>query len=105
VNSLSSRRRHPFAAFVVLLLALGVTGVAYGAIAPGGKAEASAAASPTSIEAGKRLFITNCSSCHGLTGEGTSDGPSLIGVGAAAVDFQVGTGRMPAVAQCAQMPR
>ena len=26
---------------------------------------------------------------------GTKDGPSLIGVGAASVDFQVGTGRMP----------
>jgi ubiquinol-cytochrome c reductase cytochrome c subunit len=26
---------------------------------------------------------------------GTQDGPSLVGVGAAAVDFQVGTGRMP----------
>ena len=28
--------------------------------------------------------------------QGTSSGPSLIGVGAAAVDFQVSTGRMPA---------
>ena len=30
--------------------------------------------------------------------QGTSQGPSLIGVGAAAVDFQVGTGRMPMAA-------
>jgi ubiquinol-cytochrome c reductase cytochrome c subunit len=30
--------------------------------------------------------------------QGTSQGPSLIGVGAAAVDFQVGTGRMPLAA-------
>jgi ubiquinol-cytochrome c reductase cytochrome c subunit len=93
------------AAFVVLLFALGITGVAYGAVAPAGKAQASAAASsPTSIEAGKKLFITNCGTCHGLTGEGTSDGPSLIGVGAASVDFQVGTGRMPAAASGPQMP-
>ena len=93
------------AAFVVLLIALGVTGVGYGAIAPTGKAEAGTAPSASSIEAGKKLFITNCSSCHGLTGEGTSDGPSLIGAGAAAVDFQVGTGRMPAAASGPQMPR
>jgi ubiquinol-cytochrome c reductase cytochrome c subunit len=42
-----------------------------------------------------------CSSCHGKNGEGivtkrgTQYGPPLAGVGAAAVDFQVGTGRMP----------
>lgn len=37
-----------------------------------------------------------CASCHGTHGQGSSDGPSLTGVGSAAVDFQVGTGRMPA---------
>jgi ubiquinol-cytochrome c reductase cytochrome c subunit len=105
VNSLSVRRRHPLAAFVVLLFALGVTGVAYAALAPSGSAEASPTSSPASVDAGKKLFITNCSTCHGLTGQGTSDGPSLIGVGAAAVDFQVGTGRMPAEGPGAQMPR
>jgi ubiquinol-cytochrome c reductase cytochrome c subunit len=42
-----------------------------------------------------------CASCHGknaegiVTDRGTQYGPSLVGVGAAAVDFQVGTGRMP----------
>lgn len=47
------------------------------------------------IENGKQLYLNNCSTCHNLNGEGTNDAPSLIGVGAAAVDFQVGTGRMP----------
>ena len=37
--------------------------------------------------------------------QGTSAGPSLIGVGAAAVDFQVSTGRMPAAENSAEMPR
>lgn len=46
-----------------------------------------------------------CASCHGTGGQGTSDGPSLVGVGAAAVDFQVGTGRMPAQQPGAQVPR
>jgi ubiquinol-cytochrome c reductase cytochrome c subunit len=107
VNSLSARRRHPLAAFVVLLLALGVTGVVYGAFAPAtDQAEASAAPAPGDVEAGKKLFITSCSTCHGLSGEGTSDGPSLIGAGAAAVDFQVGTGRMPATMNTLpQVPR
>ena len=54
------------------------------------------------IEQGRELFLVGCSSCHGKNAEGISTkrdgyqyGPSLIGVGAAAVDFQVDTGRMP----------
>ena len=46
-------------------------------------------------EEGEKLFEANCATCHGMGAGGTQDGPSLVGVGAAAVDFQVGTGRMP----------
>ncbi|MBO9578657.1 MAG: c-type cytochrome [Microbacteriaceae bacterium] len=57
------------------------------------------AETPAAVEAqlaqGEALFQANCATCHGLDLEGTEDGPTLIGVGAAAVDFQVGTGRMP----------
>jgi ubiquinol-cytochrome c reductase cytochrome c subunit len=42
-----------------------------------------------------RLYLQNCASCHGPKGEGTSNGPSLAGVGAASVDFYLRTGRMP----------
>lgn len=45
--------------------------------------------------AGQRLYETGCSTCHGLDGRGTELGPSLIGVGAAAADFYLSTGRMP----------
>ena len=45
--------------------------------------------------AGKDLFVSSCASCHGAGAEGTPDGPSLLGVGAALVDFQLRTGRMP----------
>lgn len=47
------------------------------------------------IARGSELFATGCSSCHGLRAEGTARGPSLLGVGAASVDFWVSTGRMP----------
>lgn len=47
------------------------------------------------IDEGRQLFLKGCSSCHGLNAEGGAIAPSLIGVGAASVDFQVGTGRMP----------
>jgi len=48
-----------------------------------------------SAEHGEKLFQANCATCHGMSLEGTSAGPSLNGVGALAVEFQVSTGRMP----------
>ena len=48
-----------------------------------------------SLEEGRQLYLTGCSSCHGFEGRGTSQGPPLIGVGAAAADFQLSSGRMP----------
>ena len=47
---------------------------------------------------GRSLFEANCSTCHGLGAEGTENGPSLQGVGAASVDFMLSTGRMPLAA-------
>jgi ubiquinol-cytochrome c reductase cytochrome c subunit len=92
----------------VLLLALLVTGGFYTALAPA-QAEDSAASEDT-LAQGRELFLVGCSSCHGKNGEGVSAedgtwyGPSLVGVGAAAVDFQVGTGRMPMAQPGAQAP-
>ena len=63
------------------------------------------------IAKGRQLFLVGCSFCHGQNGEGVRTingkqyGPSLVGVGAAAVDFQVGTGRMPAQQPGAQIPQ
>jgi ubiquinol-cytochrome c reductase cytochrome c subunit len=94
------------AAAVVVLLALLVTGGLAAVLGSAGRAEATAnAAQSQQIEEGRVLFLENCASCHGLRSEGTSDGPTLIGVGAAAVDFQVGTGRMPLAAPGAQAAR
>ena len=54
---------------------------------------------------GQPLFVANCSSCHGLSAEGTNRGPNLVGVGAATVDFWVSTGRMPLAYPGAQAVR
>ncbi|GHI96156.1 MULTISPECIES: cytochrome bc1 complex diheme cytochrome c subunit [Streptomyces] len=105
MKKLSARRRHPLAALVVLLLALACTGGLYAAFAPAGKAQADETAQSLAIDEGKKLYAVGCASCHGTGGQGTSDGPSLVGVGAAAVDFQVGTGRMPAQQPGAQVPK
>lgn len=105
MKKLSARRRHPLAAVVVLLLALAATGGLYTAFAPADKAQADTSAQSLAIDEGKKLYAVGCASCHGTGGEGTTDGPSLAGVGAAAVDFQVGTGRMPAQQPGAQVPK
>ena len=103
------RRRHPLAGVVVLLLALVVVGGVYAAFAPTSSAQDASAAQD--VAAGEQLFTVGCATCHGLRGQGvTGDnghvlGPSLIGVGAAAVDFQVGTGRMPVAAPEQQIPQ
>ncbi|AXI77146.1 cytochrome bc1 complex diheme cytochrome c subunit [Peterkaempfera bronchialis] len=104
MKKLSARRRHPLAALVVLLFALAATGGLYAAFAPAEKAQADTSSQSLSIEEGKKLYAVGCSSCHGLNGQGSSDGPTLVGVGGAAVDFQVGTGRMPAQQPGAQVP-
>ncbi|TWV32765.1 c-type cytochrome [Streptomyces misionensis] len=106
MKKLSARRRHPLAAVVVLLLALAATGGLYAAFAPAGKAQADETSQSLTIKEGRKLYEVGCASCHGTGGQGSSDGPSLVGVGSAAVDFQVGTGRMPAAtSQGAQVPR
>jgi ubiquinol-cytochrome c reductase cytochrome c subunit len=96
-------RRHPLAPLLVLFIALSATGALYALLSPGRQA-AAASAQSLAIEEGRKLYVSGCSSCHGLNAEGSSDGPTLIGVGAAAVDFQVATGRMPATRQGVQEP-
>jgi ubiquinol-cytochrome c reductase cytochrome c subunit len=96
---LSTGRRSRMAAPLVLLLGLLVTGGMYAALSPA-TAQTKSADEDT-VAKGRGLFQVGCASCHGKNAEGitTTDGgqygPSLVGVGAAAVDFQVGTGRMP----------
>jgi quinol---cytochrome-c reductase cytochrome c subunit len=98
VSWINARRRRPVAGYAALLLGLVVVALLYGSLTrAGGTAEASAPpASQQDTTAGKELFQANCSSCHGLVAQGTDQAPSLVGAGAAAVYFQMSTGRMPA---------
>lgn len=99
---LTTFRRRSFARPALLVLALVLVGLGYAGVNP---QRSSAETEMTQqIAEGKALFDLTCSSCHGLGAEGTSQGPSLIGVGGAAVDFQMGTGRMPAARQEPQLP-
>ena len=94
---LSARRRNPFVAVLLLVAALGAVGITYSTLSNIQPAQA-ALGTQTQVEDGKKLYLEGCSSCHSLSGEGTMNGPTLIGVGAAAVHFQVSTGRMPLAA-------
>jgi ubiquinol-cytochrome c reductase cytochrome c subunit len=87
---------------LVVLLALVLFGGAYAVVQPNQSANAQAPEA-ADIQAGRSLFVSGgCVTCHGLNADGVKDkGPTLIGVGAASVDFQVGTGRMP-LAQAGQ---
>ncbi|MET1004524.1 MAG: cytochrome c, partial [Propionibacteriaceae bacterium] len=104
---LSSRRRHPAAKALLLVFALFVMGALYTVVAPASQVSADTGTSQQ-VEEGKALFQVGCASCHGLNGEGqvtdTIQGPTLIGVGAASVQFQVSTGRMPMARPAVQAP-
>ena len=96
IKKLSRYRRHRFARpalLVVALISMGATFQVASALPSTTRMETTAQS--TLIEEGKRIFAQGCSSCHGLNAEGGAIAPSLIGVGAASVDFQVATGRMP----------
>ena len=96
MKALSQKRRHPLAAIALLLMGLLVTGGLYAVATTVNEAKASTTSySANDTAEGEKLFEANCATCHGMGASGTQDGPSLVGVGAAAVDFQVGTGRMP----------
>ena len=88
-------RRHPLASVALIAIGLLFTGGAYVAFSSSTAVATTDASSQQTIAQGEKLFAANCATCHGLSAQGSSEGPSLIGVGAASVDFQVGTGRMP----------
>lgn len=93
----SRGRRSPFAAAALIAVGLLMTGGLYaGASAAVAATDDEPSTTTTvSVEDGEKLFQANCATCHGLNLEGTETGPSLNGVGALAVEFQVSTGRMP----------
>lgn len=87
-----------------------VTGGAYAVLSPASATD-ELASDQALVDQGRELFLVGCASCHGRNAEGvvakdgTQYGPSLVGVGAAAVDFQVSTGRMPMANPGVQAPR
>lgn len=102
-------RRTKFHRRMAGLLALGVAlmgaGALYAVFAPEPQT-AQAQTDPALLRKGEQIYNNTCITCHGENLQGVQGrGPSLIGVGEAAVYFQTSTGRMPMVRQEAQAQR
>lgn len=100
------RLRRRMSASLLLLVALAMAGGLAAILTPEPQVAVADESDSALLRTGQQLFDTSCVSCHGANLQGVPDrGPSLIGVGEAAVYFQVGTGRMPAMRGEAQAPR
>lgn len=99
------RLRRRLAAGILLLVALALAGGLAAVLTPKPQVAVADESQSALLRNGKQLYETSCVSCHGANLQGVGDrGPSLIGVGEAAVYFQVSTGRMPAMSLNSQAP-
>jgi ubiquinol-cytochrome c reductase cytochrome c subunit len=99
------RARRRVAGAVALAVGLISAGGLYTAFTPNPQV-VHAQADAALIAQGQEIYNNHCISCHGANLQGVFErGPSLIGVGDAAVYFQVATGRMPLARQEAQATR
>ncbi len=103
----SRRRLHRrLTGAVLLLFGLALAGVLAATLTPKPQVAQADQSQSALIRTGQELYETACISCHGANLQGVEGrGPSLVGVGEAAVFFQVNTGRMPMVRGEAQAPR
>ncbi|MFD4368850.1 c-type cytochrome [Rhodococcus sp. NPDC058521] len=91
---------------LVLMMGLVSAGFLASALTPAPQVATATDDQAALIREGKQLYDTSCVTCHGANLQGVQDrGPSLIGVGEAAVYFQVSSGRMPAARNEAQAER
>ncbi|KGI68781.1 cytochrome c [Mycolicibacterium rufum] len=100
------RLRRRVSAALLLLIGLAVAGGLAATFTPTPQVAVADESASAMLRTGQQLYETSCVSCHGLNLQGVEQrGPSLIGVGEAAVYFQVATGRMPAMRGEAQAQR
>ncbi|UQX09493.1 cytochrome bc1 complex diheme cytochrome c subunit [Candidatus Mycobacterium methanotrophicum] len=91
------RLRRRLSAGLLLVVALSAAGGLAAILTPSPQVAVADESSSALLRTGKQLYDISCVTCHGANLQGVPDhGPSLIGVGEAAVYFQVSTGRMPA---------
>ena len=100
------RLRRRVSAGLLLLVALAVAGGLAATLTPKPQLARADEAQSALLRTGRQLFETSCVTCHGANLQGVTDrAPGLVGVGEAAVYFQVSTGRMPLMGQSEQAPQ
>jgi len=100
------RLRRRLTGGVLLVVGLGLAGGLAATLTPTPQVAVADESQSALLRTGTQLYETACITCHGVNLQGVEGrGPSLIGVGEAAVYFQVSTGRMPAMRGEAQAPR
>ncbi|CAN1501055.1 Cytochrome c-like domain containing protein [Mycobacteriaceae bacterium] len=107
VHGRSRRRlRRRLSAAVLLVFGLGLAGVLAATLTPRPQVAVADQSQSALLRTGAQLYETACITCHGLNLQGVeARGPSLVGVGEAAVYFQVSSGRMPMMRNEAQAMR
>src|SRR5205807_4837427 len=104
-GSRRTKLRRRVSGLLALGIALTACGALYTALTPSAQTADAADANTNSqsYQRGEQIYNTTCIQCHGANLQGEQNrGPSLIGVGSAAVFFQVSTGRMPLAGQSEQ---
>lgn len=100
------RLRRRLTGAVLLVFALGLAGVLAATLTPKPQVAVADESQSALLRTGQQLYDTACITCHGANLQGVNGrGPSLIGVGEAAVYFQVSSGRMPMMRNEAQAMR
>lgn len=107
MNDKSRRRlRRRLTGALLLVFGLGLSGVVAATLTPQPQVAVADESQSALLRTGQELFETACITCHGANLQGVEGrGPSLIGVGEAAVFFQVSSGRMPMIRNEAQAMR
>lgn len=91
---------------LALTVALTGAGVIASALTPDAQTASAQLDDQALVQEGKDIYDVACITCHGANLQGIKDrGPSLQGVGAGSVYFQVHSGRMPMMSNDAQAER
>ena len=89
-----------------LAIGLSGAGVLASALTPDAQVATAERDDQALVQEGKDIYDTACITCHGANLQGIEGrGPSLVGIGAGSVYFQVHSGRMPMMSNDAQAER
>lgn len=100
------RLRRRLTGAVLLMFGLIMAGALAATLTPKPQVAVADESQSALLRTGQQLYDTACITCHGANLQGVNGrGPSLVGVGEAAVYFQVSSGRMPMMRNEAQATR